>query len=58
MTHQATNGQQGTVTVCPRCQGQHAYRSRRSFIEKFFTFFLSLRPYRCVVCDCRFWRFQ
>jgi len=43
---------------CPWCQGERTRRSRtRGFFEGFLAK-LTLRPFRCAHCDCRFFRWS
>jgi hypothetical protein len=41
--------------VCPRCYSSETRPSKRSLIEYLFSL-VFLKPYRCRVCNYRFWR--
>jgi hypothetical protein len=43
--------------TCPVCDGTNIRKSRRrNFLEK-LPIMISLRPYRCMECSHRLWRF-
>jgi hypothetical protein len=44
------------VTICPNCGGKKVRKSHRSFHERVLTIFTLIRPYRCQVCECHFFR--
>ncbi len=39
------------IRVCPKCQSENIFRSRRRTLEYLLPFF---RPYRCYSCERRF----
>ncbi len=42
---------------CPFCQSARIYRSRRhGILERGFLAMIFVRPYRCLKCDSRFFR--
>jgi ribosomal protein L37AE/L43A len=45
--------------ACPNCGGSSVHRSmRRGLVELLSHFLLFRSPYRCPVCDSRFFRFR
>jgi hypothetical protein len=52
----STLGRSVMAFRCPWCQSERIRRSKtRGFLEAFLAK-LSVRPFRCHVCDCRFFR--
>jgi predicted Zn-ribbon and HTH transcriptional regulator len=44
---------------CPRCRSEQIHRSRRKgIIERRILAMLFVRPFRCVSCDLRFFRWS
>ena len=42
---------------CPFCQSERVHRSRRSgILERGLMAMIFLKPYRCLKCDARFFR--
>lgn len=46
-------------THCPECQSQRIHRSRRrNILESGLFAMLFIRPFRCLACDHRFFRWS
>jgi hypothetical protein len=47
----------GSMTGCPRCHSDEVHQSRRKgIVERLPLTLLFLRPFRCEICDLRFYR--
>jgi hypothetical protein len=45
--------------LCPNCRSVETSRSHRMGpLEKYILGVLGLRPYRCMICDLRFYAFS
>jgi VanZ family protein len=42
---------------CQQCQGTRVHRSRRRGLFEWLSRLIRLAPFRCDICDHRFWRF-
>jgi VanZ family protein len=42
---------------CKQCQGTRVHRSRRRGLLEWLSRLICLAPFRCDICDHRFWRF-
>jgi hypothetical protein len=48
-----------TIRACPRCGGKSIRRSHRvGFMERCLLRMSSVRPYRCLDCDRRFYLYD
>jgi len=44
---------------CPECNSGRVHRSKpKGAMESYVLPVVAIRPYRCEVCDCRFFRFS